>query len=77
MDFEMTPEEARKLMGLPDVTAMQKRLVAEMEQRMMSALEKAADPEAMLKSWFSWGSQSMEQLQRFMSEAGGSRTRSR
>lgn len=77
LDFEMTPEEARKLMGLPDVTAMQKRLVAEMEERMMKALETAADPEAMLKSWFTWGNQGMEQIQRFMREAGTSKTRAR
>ena len=56
---------------------MQKRLVAEMEERMMKTLETAADPEAMLKSWFTWGSQGMEQFQRFMREAGSTRSRSR
>ncbi len=66
VDFEMTPEEARKLMGLPDVSAMQKKLVAEMERRMMSALDSAADPEAMLKTWFGWGNQGLEQLQKFL-----------
>ena len=36
----------------------------------MKTLETAADPEAMLKSWFTWGNQGMEQFQRFMREAG-------
>ena len=69
LDFEMTPEEARKLMGLPDVTAMQKKLVAEMERRMLAAMDKTADPEAMLKSWFNWGNQGFEQFQKFLREA--------
>jgi len=69
VDFEMTPEEARKLMGLPDVSAMQKKLVAEMERRMMAALDSTADPEAMLKTWFTWGNQGFEQFQRFLRDA--------
>jgi hypothetical protein len=78
LEFDMTPEEARKLMGLPDVTAMQKKLVTEMERRMMAALDSTADPEAILKTWFTWGNQGMEQFQRFMREAATTaRTRTR
>jgi hypothetical protein len=77
MDFEMTPDEARKLMGLPDVTELQQKLVGEMEKRMMAALDKTADPEAMLKAWFTWGNQGMEQFQRFVRDAGTPKTRSR
>lgn len=69
VDFEMTPEEARKLMGLPDVSAMQKKLVAEMERRMMSALDSTADPEAMLKTWFTWGNQGLDQFQKFLRDS--------
>ncbi|HEY5049051.1 MAG TPA: DUF6489 family protein [Rhizomicrobium sp.] len=69
LDFEMTPDEARKVMGLPDVSAMQKTLVAEMERRMLATLDTAADPEALFKSWFNWGNQGMEQFQRFMQQA--------
>ena len=75
LDFEMTPDEARKLMGLPDVTALQKKLVDEMEKRMMAALDTTTDPEALMKTWFTWGSQGMEQFQRFMREAGTVATR--
>jgi len=35
---------------------------------MMSALDSATDPEAILKTWFSWGNQGLEQFQRFMRE---------
>jgi hypothetical protein len=65
MEMDLTPDEARRLMGLPDLTAMQSRLVKEFEHRMMAALEKS-EPEAMLKQWFSLGSQGIEQFQRFM-----------
>jgi hypothetical protein len=68
IDLDLTPDEARRVMGLPDVTKLQEKLVAEMEKRMMAALESASDPEAMLKTWFNWGSQGMEQIQRFMRE---------
>jgi hypothetical protein len=69
IDLDLTPDEARRVMGLPDVTQLQEKLTAEMEKRMMAALETASDPEAMLKTWFSWGSQGVEQFQRFMGEA--------
>ena len=65
VDFEMTPDEARKLMGLPDVSTMQKKLVAELERRMMAALDSTADPEAIMRTWFNWGSQGLEQFQKF------------
>jgi hypothetical protein len=76
MEIDLTPDEARRLMGLPDLTAMQSRLVDELERRMKSAMEKS-EPEAMLKQWFSLGSQGVEQFQRFLWEsahnAGGTR----
>jgi hypothetical protein len=76
MEMDLTPEEARKLMGLPDLTAMQSRLVAEFERRMMAAMEQSA-PEAIMKQWFSMGSEGFEQFQRFMwdgaRKAGGTR----
>ena len=69
IDLDLTPDEARRVMGLPDVAQMQERLVAEMEKRMMEALKTASDPEAMLKTWFNWGSQGMEQFQRFLRDS--------
>jgi hypothetical protein len=65
VEMDLTPEEARHVMGLPDLSATQARLVAEFERRMMAALEKT-EPEAMLKQWVSLGNQSFEQFQRFL-----------
>jgi hypothetical protein len=65
VEMDLTPDEARRMMGLPDLTAMQARLVEEFERRMMAAMEKSA-PEEVMKQWFSLGSQGFEQFQRFL-----------
>jgi hypothetical protein len=65
IDMEMTPEEARTLMGLPDLSALQDEFLAEMRKRMKVALD-TSDPEAMLKAWMPLGGQGFEQFQRFL-----------
>jgi hypothetical protein len=65
IELDMTPEEARKLMGLPDVTKLQDKMVAEMEKRMKTALD-TSDPQAMLKAWMPMGGQGFEEFQRFL-----------
>ena len=67
VEMDMTPEEARKLMGLPDVTKMQEKMLAEMQKRASAALD-TSDPEAMLKAWMPLGAQGFEQFQRFLWE---------
>ena len=66
IELDMTPDEARRLMGLPDVAAMQERMGAVLETRMKAAME-AADPAAMMKTWF--GGEGLEQFQRFWADA--------
>jgi hypothetical protein len=65
IELDMTPEEARKLMGLPDVTKLQDKMMAEMERRMKAALD-TSDPQAMLKAWMPMGGQGFEEFQRFL-----------
>ena len=65
IDMEMTPEEARKLMGLPDLSRMQEEVMKEMQKRMKAALD-TSDPEAMLKAWMPMGGAGFEQFQRFL-----------
>jgi len=69
IEIDLTADEARRVMGLPDVTKMQERIVAELEKRMLDAIRTASDPEALLRTWFSWGTQGLEQFQRFVSDA--------
>ena len=65
VEMDMTPEEARKLMGLPDLTKMQEQVLAEMQKRVKAALD-TSDPEAMLRAWMPMGGQGLEQFQRFL-----------
>ena len=44
IEMDMTPEEARAFMGLPDVAPMQKKMMEEMQARMKAAFD-AGDPE--------------------------------
>lgn len=52
INVDCTPEEARTFMGLPDVQPMQKAMLAEMEKRMLTEVERFS-PEGMMKLWFS------------------------
>ncbi|HVV28942.1 MAG TPA: DUF6489 family protein [Rhizomicrobium sp.] len=54
IEMDMTPEEARAFMGLPDVAPMQKRVMEEMQARMKAAFD-ANDPEGMMKAWMPLG----------------------
>jgi hypothetical protein len=65
IEMDMTPDEARRMMGLPDVAAAQDKIVAQMEKQMLAALD-TSDPEAMLRSWFPLGAQGFEQFQKFL-----------
>ena len=50
VEMDMTPEEARAFMGLPDVAPLQKKMMEEMQARMKAAFD-AGDPEAMMQAW--------------------------
>jgi hypothetical protein len=65
IEMDMTPDEARRMMGLPDVSGMQEKVVAQLEKRVLASLD-TSDPESMLKSWFPLGAQGFDQFQRFM-----------
>ena len=65
IEIDMTPDEARRFLGLPDLSKLQDKMLAEMEKRMKAAVD-VNDPEAMLKAWMPLGGQGFEQFQRFM-----------
>ncbi|MBP7983587.1 MAG: hypothetical protein KAY97_01880, partial [Chromatiaceae bacterium] len=39
IDIDMTPEEMRKLFGLPDVEAFQRQILDDIRQRMVEGVE--------------------------------------
>ncbi len=47
---EMTPQEARAFLGLPDVAPVQQQMMEEMQARMKAAFD-AGDPEGMMRAW--------------------------
>ena len=67
INLEMTPQEARAVMGLPDVEQLQEKLMAEIYQRMSESVKDMSDPEKLLKMYMPLGNQSMEQFQKMMS----------
>ena len=71
IEIDMTPEEARKVMGLPDVSKLQEKIVAEMQKRALAALD-ANDPQGLLKAWMPGGFEPFQKLW----EAAGQRARS-
>ncbi|MBV9063964.1 MAG: hypothetical protein JOY77_13710 [Alphaproteobacteria bacterium] len=65
IELDMSPEEARRLMGLPDVAGLQAEMLEEMRKRMKAAMG-SADPQALLKAWMPMGAQGFEQFQKFL-----------
>ena len=70
VEIDCTPAEARAFLGLPDVSAINAHLVAEMKKRLDANLAMAA-PDELMKSWFAFGGQASEQFIKLMSAAAG------
>jgi hypothetical protein len=69
--MDMTPEEARAFMGLPDVAPLQKQMIEQMEHRMKAAFD-TGDPEAMMRAWMPLGgAEAFQQFQKFFWETAG------
>lgn len=65
IEMDMTPQEARTFMGLPDVAPMQTRMLEEMQTRMKAAFD-ANDPEGMMKAWMPFGPDAFQKFQKAM-----------
>jgi len=74
LELDMTPEEARRLMGLPDVSALQAEMLEEMRRRMKSGMD-AFDPQALLRAWMPTGAQGVEEFQKFLWDSAARATR--
>lgn len=68
LNVDMTPEEARKMMGLPDVASLQEEMLAKMRERMSQQMDDMSDPEFLFKKLFPVGVQGMENVQNMFSE---------
>jgi hypothetical protein len=60
-EVDCTPEEAREVLGLPDVKPMQAAVMAKMENRLTDAID-SFGPETILRSWFSMIPQGADEM---------------
>jgi hypothetical protein len=67
IEIDMSPEEARKIMGLPNVEHLQEEMLAKIQEKMNASLDKMSDPELLMKQFLPVGIQGMEQVQEFFS----------
>jgi hypothetical protein len=68
VNVECSPEEARRFMGLPDVTPINEALVEEMGKRMQANL-KLMSGESLMSSWMSVGAQAQDAFVKLMTSA--------
>jgi hypothetical protein len=68
IEVDCTPEEARRFLGLPDVSALNDHLVKEMQSR-IDANMAMISPDELVKNWMAFGAGAQEQFRKLM-EAG-------
>jgi len=68
IEVDCTPEEARRFLGLPDVSALNDHLVAEMKKR-IDANMAMLSPDELVKNWMAFGAGAQEHFRKLM-EAG-------
>ena len=68
VEVDCTPEEARRFMGLPDVSVLNEHLMEEMKKRMDANMSLLA-PDELVKNWLALGTGAQAQFRKLM-EAG-------
>ncbi len=68
IEVDCTPEEARRFMGLPDVSGLNDHLVGEMTKRIDANIN-MLNPEDFMKNWMALGTGAQDQFRRFMEAA--------
>lgn len=70
INIDCTPQEARAYMGLPDVSALNEALTAEMQKRLTSNIAMLA-PDELMKNWMAMGAGAQEQFRSLMAASAG------
>jgi hypothetical protein len=65
VEVDCTPEEARRFLGLPDVSSLNDHMVAEVTKRIDANMSMLA-PEELLKNWMAFGVGAQEQFRKLM-----------
>jgi hypothetical protein len=70
IEVDCSPEEARRFLGLPDVSALNDHLVSEMSKRIDANIS-MLNPEEFMKNWMTFGSGAQEQFRKMMESGLG------
>jgi hypothetical protein len=70
IDIDVTPEEMRKLMGLPDVEAFNRELLEQVRERMLAGAE-GYDPLSLFQPYLNTSMAGMDALRKMMAAAMG------
>ena len=70
IDIDCSPQEARTLMGLPDVTPLNQAIMDEMERKVRENLDQYSDPQKFYQSMIEAGTTNMEALAKLFGAAG-------
>jgi Family of unknown function (DUF6489) len=73
IEVDCTPEEARRFLGLPDVTGLNEHLMTEMQNR-MSANMSMLSADELVKNWTAFGVGAQEQFRKLMAAGVGAAT---
>jgi len=66
-DIDCTPEEARRMLGLPDVTPVNEAIVAELTKR-AAEMAQNMDADKMMQQWMTAGVQGFGDMQKAFME---------
>lgn len=70
IDVEMTPAEVRKLMGLPDLEALQQRMLDDIQARIAQGVE-GYDPMELMQPYLKTSLAGMDMMQRLFAAGMG------
>ena len=70
IDVDITPEEMRKLLGLPDVEAFQQQMLEDIRKRMMEGVD-GYDPLKLFQPYLSGTAASWDLFQKMFAAAAG------
>jgi hypothetical protein len=65
IEVDCSPEEARRFLGLPDVSALNDHLVDEMKKRIDTNMSMIS-PDELMKNWMSFGQGAQEHFRKLM-----------
>ena len=74
VEVDCTPEEARRFLGLPDVSVLNEHIVNEMRRHIETNMALLSSDD-LVKTWMAYGAGAQEQFRKLMEAGLGAATR--